>query len=305
MASALHVVLYHPSRLPVTKYGGTERVVVWLARGLAELGHRVSLIAFPGSLVPGATLIPIQPKAAALKGGPDLTPYLPADAEVLHAHVPLERPPAIPFCWTFHGTGRPGRVFPPTTIGLSADHAARHGLTQWVHNGLDPDDYRFSPTKQPRDLFLGRLHTAKGWDWAVRGARLAGRSLVVAGGWRPSIRPGLKFVGEVGGEEKMALLATSACLWVPVQWDEPFGLTTIEAMVSGTPVLGTRRGALPEVITPESGAMGDSVEELVALRPALDLLDPAAIRQHVLDRFTYRTMAENYVRIYSGSIGRG
>ena len=103
----------------------------------------------------------------------------------------------------------------------------------------------------------------------------------------------------------MQLLAESACLWVPAQWDEPFGLTTIEAMVSGTPVLGTRRGALPEVISPESGAMGSSVDELAALRPTLDALDPAAIRQHVLDHFTYRTMAARYEAIYSASIGRG
>ena len=306
MASTMNIVLYCPARLPVREYGGTERVVVWLARGLAERGHRVTVIALPGTKLPSATVIPIPNKLALQDGGPDLTPLLPPGTDIVHAHSPLKRPPeGVPFVWTFHGNGAPGRVFTPNTIGLSADHAARHGLKMWVHNGLDPDEYRFSATKLPRDLFLGRLHTVKGWDWAVRGARLAGRPLVVAGGGGPSIRPGLRFVGQVGGEEKMQLLAESACLWVPAQWDEPFGLTTIEAMVSGTPVLGTRRGALPEVISPESGAMGSSVDELAALRSTLDALDPAAIRQHVLDHFTYRTMAARYEAIYSASIGRG
>jgi glycosyltransferase involved in cell wall biosynthesis len=89
---------------------------------------------------------------------------------------------------------------------------------------------------------------------------------------------------------------------VPVQWDEPFGLTTIEAMVSGTPVLGTRRGALPEIITPSSGLMGDTLEELIALRPKLDGFDPEQVRANVLERFTYRSMAAGYERIYRRSM---
>jgi glycosyltransferase involved in cell wall biosynthesis len=299
MASALHVVLYHPDRLPVTRYGGTERVVVWLARGLAELGHRVTVLCAPGSDVPGAHVIPLKASITRQSGGPDLTPHLPDGVDLVHAHVPLQRPPReIPFLWTYHGNGALGDWFPSGGVGLSADHARRHGLTQWVHNGLDPADYRFAPRKHDFDLFLGRLHSIKGWHWAVSGARRAGRPLVVAGGWRPTVRRDLRFAGEVGGERKAALLAEAACLWMPAQWDEPFGLTTIEAMVSGTPVLGTRRGALPEIITPESGAMGDTLDELVALRPGLARLDPEAVRARVLERFTHRAMAERYVELY-------
>ncbi len=306
MASTLHIALYHPARLPVRKYGGTERVVVWLARGLAELGHRVTLLAAPGSQLPEATVVAIEPKLSTTPGGPDLTPWLPRGVDVLHSHVPLQRPPAaVPYLWTFHGNGEPGREFPDSTVALSANHAQRHGISQWVHNGLDPAEYRFQPTKQDFDLFLGRLHTVKGWRWAVAGAHESGRKLVVAGGWRPSLRTGLRFAGEVGGSEKVALLADAACLWMPALWDEPFGLTTIEAMVSGTPVLGTHRGALPEILTPGSGAMADTLEELVALRPGLAALDPEAIRARVLEAFTYRTMAARYLELYRGASGRG
>lgn len=295
----MHVALYHPSVLPVAGYGGTERVVAWLARGLAELGHQVSLLALDGSGLPEARTIAVPREEAFQEGGARLGSYLPPGLDILHAHVPLAVPPdGVPFVWTFHGTGRPGRVFPASTIGLSADHAARHGLRRWVHNGLDPADYRFGSTGEGYDLFLGRLHTVKGWQLALRGARRAGRRIRLAGGWRPAFRPGVRFVGRVAGERKRTLLAGADCLWMPAQWDEPFGLTTIEAMVSGAPVLGSRRGALPEIISPESGAMGDSLEELVALRPALDRLDRAAVRQHVLDRFTHRRMAEDYVRVY-------
>ncbi|MES2304457.1 MAG: glycosyltransferase [Gemmatimonadota bacterium] len=306
MASTLHIALYHPARLPVRKYGGTERVVVWLARGLAELGHKVTLLAAPGSQVAEATLVPVDPKVSAIPGGPDLTPLLPRGVDILHAHVPLQRPPqGVPFLWTFHGNGETGRKFPESTVALSANHAARHGISRWVHNGLDPAEYQFLPVKQDFDLFLGRLHTVKGWRWAVEGARECNRKLVVAGGWRPSLRPGLRFVGEIGGSEKVQLLADAACLWVPALWDEPFGLTTIEAMVSGTPVLGTRRGALPEVITAQSGAMGDTLEELVSLRAGLATLDPEGVRARVLEAFTHRVMAERYVELYRGVSGRG
>lgn len=299
MASTPHVALYCPAVLPVHHYGGTERVVAWLARGLAELGCRVTVLALPGSRLPEAECIPVERAEAFRSGGARLAARLPPGVDILHAHAPLSQPPAaVPFVWTFHGTGRPGRTFPPSTIALSADHAVRHGIARWVHNGLDPEEYRFGATKGASDLFLGRLHTVKGWQWAVRGARQAGRSIIVAGGWRPTLRSGVRYVGKVGGERKVALLAEARCLWVPAQWDEPFGLTTIEAMVSGTPVLGTRRGALPEVITTEAGAMGDTLEELVDARPSLDRLDPAAVRQNVLDRFTHRHMAERYLEIY-------
>lgn len=305
MASALHIALYYPAVLPVREYGGSERVVVWLARGLAELGCKVTVLSLPGSRMPEATCIPVDPAEAFRKGGARLERLLPDGVDLLHAHVPLHDPPAhLPFVWTFHGTGSPGRTFPASTIALSADHAARHQIARWVHNGLDPTEYQFRSAKGGTDLFLGRLHSVKGWQWAVKGARRSGRSIVVAGGWRPSLRRGVRYVGKVGGERKATLLAEARCLWVPAQWDEPFGLTTIEAMVSGTPVLGTRRGALPEVISPESGSMGETLDELVALRPALDELDPEAVRARVLEHFTHRHMAERYIELYWEEMSR-
>ncbi|MGH7582722.1 MAG: glycosyltransferase [Gemmatimonadales bacterium] len=295
----MHVVLYHPARLPVDGYGGTERVVVWLARGLAEMGHRVSLIAAPGSVVPEATLIPCDPAVSGRSGGPDLMPYLPSNVDVVHSHAPLRRPPTgIPYLWTLHGNLRHGRQPLPHAVAVSRDHARRHGISRWVHNGLDPAEYRFESRKERSDLFLGRMHSVKGWQWAVRGARRARRRIIMAGGWRPIFRPGVRWAGRVGGARKVELLARAACLWMPVQWEEPFGLTAIEAMVSGTPVLATPRGALPEIVAAGSGALAPTLDELVALRPSLDRLDPAEIRDNVLQRFTHRTMASRYLELY-------
>src|SRR5439155_6192131 len=237
LSAAMRIALLYHGVLPVERYGGTERVVVWLARGLAELGHEVVLIAGPGSKVPEARLVPVDPQRAE-HAGFDVRPHLPKGVEVLHAHRPLE-PIEVPTLWTMHGNARPGRHYPTgNMVCLSAHHAQRHGTRAFVYNGLDPADYRFAVVKGDFDLFLGRLHSQKGWRWAGEGARRAGRRLVVAGGWRPTLRPELRFVGTVGGWQKSDLLAEAACLWMPALWDEPFGLTQIEALVSGTPVLG-------------------------------------------------------------------
>jgi len=291
----MHIAVYFHKRLPVRGYGGTQRVIVWLVRGLVEAGHRVTLLAAPGSRVAEASVVPVAPQRGA---APDLDAHLPPGVDLLHSHGLLSPPPRCPHVSTLHGNLRPGQVATPTTILLSADHARRHDSQAFVHNGIDPADYRFRAGKSSYDLFLGRLHRIKGYHWAIDGARRAGRRLVLAGGWRPSLRRGVRFVGEVGGERKTEWLAGAACLWMPALWDEPFGLTLLEALASGTPVLGTRRGALPEVVGPEVGRLGDTLDDLVSLRPELDRIDPYACRSWVERWFTHRAMAEGYLRMY-------
>ena len=293
----MHVALYTHSRLPVRGYGGTQRVVVWLARGLAQLGHRVTLIAPAGSAVPEASLIALDPREVT-RPGFDVSPHVPADADLLHAHTPLTTAPQQPHVFTLHGNRRMWEPATPNTIFLSRDHARRHGGAAFVYNGVDPADFVYREEKAAYDLFLGRLHSAKGYRWAIEGAKLAEKRLVVAGGWRPSVRPSLRFVGSVDGQRKAALLANAQCLWMPALWDEPFGLTLVEGMMSGTPVLGTRRGALPEVVSSEAGALGDTLEDLVRLRATIDRLDPAACRARAERWFSHLRMAQEYVRMY-------
>ena len=293
----MHVALYSHSRLPVRGYGGTERVVVWLVRGLKELGHRVTLLALEGSRVPDASVVAL-PKREVNRPDFDITRFLPNSMDILHLHAPLRIAPRCPFVFTLHGN-RHGHTHPaPNTIFVSADHARRHGGEAFVYNGVDSADYIFQPAKSNYDLFLGRLNRVKGYRWATDGARRAGRRMLVAGGWRPSLRRGLRFVGSVDGHRKAELLAGAACLWMPALWDEPFGLTLVEAMMSGTPVLGTRRGALPEIVSPEAGALGNTLEELVTLRAHINACDPAVCRTHAMRWFGHIRMAEEYLRMY-------
>ena len=300
----MHIALYFWDRLPVPDYGGTQRIVVYLARGLAAAGHRVTLVAGHGSTVPEATLVPVD---LALARSPefDIRPLLPPGLDLLLACVPLRTPPEVPWIRRLAGNWKPGAVGPPNTLYLSQNHARRHGGQAWVYNGIDPADFRFRRDKDDYDLFLGRLHRVKGYRWAVEAAKRTRRRLLLAGGWRPSLSRWVRYVGKVGGARKATLLAGARALWMPALWDEPFGITLIEALVSGTPVLGTHRGSLPEVISPEVGALGDSVDELVALRPALDRIEPERCRAHVEQWFTHHTMAEGYLRVFRHFLAEG
>jgi glycosyltransferase involved in cell wall biosynthesis len=300
----MHVAVASHHRLPVAGYGGTERVVVALVRGLAALGHRVTLLAPPGTKIAEAALIELPPKRLR-DANVDLTPFVPKDADILHAHFPVFTVPRVPFVQTLHGNLRKGETVPPNTVFLSIDHARRHGSTTWVHNGLDPADYTFRRRKENWDLFLGRLHSAKGYHWAIEAAKHSGRQLIIAGGWRPSFTGAIKYVGEVDGKRKAALLARARCVWNAAQWDEPFGLATIEAWLSGTPVVGTRRGALPELATPEVAVLGDTLEELMAADERVASLSPDACRAHAEQRFTHRIMAAAYVGVYRHLVATG
>jgi glycosyltransferase involved in cell wall biosynthesis len=303
----MHVVVASHQPLPAKGYGGPQRVVVALIRGLAALGHRVTLLAPPGTKVVEATVVTVPPRK--LADGRTLAEYLPRDGTIVHAHFPLRNASGpLPFVQTVHRNLKPGAPLSPNSIFLSRDHARRHNSDVFVYNGLDPADYvfrRFPRRASQYDLFLGALHSAKGYHWAVEAAKHTGHRLIVAGGWRPSFTGSIKYVGEVDGTTKAALLARARCLWNPAEWDEPFGLVTVEALLSGTPVLGTRRGALPELIAPDVGALCATLDDMIAAAETIHTRDPAACRRHAERFFTHRVMAEEYVRLYSHLLERG
>src|SRR5438067_5073448 len=302
----MHVVVASHHRLPVEGYGGPQRVVVALVEGLAAHGHRVTVLAQPGTKLPAAARVVEVPPRTLKNSGADFTPFLPDNADILHAHFPLKQgPKGLPFVQTLHGNWKPGTPLPPHTIFLSRDHARRHGSDAFVYNGLDPKEYSFRQRKEQWDLFLGKLHSDRGYHWAVEAAKRTGRRLIVAGGWRPSFTGVIKYVGEVGGKRKAVLLARARALWMPAQWDEPFGLPTIEALFSGTPVLGSSRGALPEILTPEVGAICATLDEMIAAASNIQTRDPRACRARAERLFTHVRMAEEYVRMYDALKKKG
>ncbi len=194
----MHIALFFWDRLPVPDYGGTQRMVVSLARGLAAAGHRVTLVAGHGSVVPEATLVPVS-IAEARRPEFDIRPLLPPSLDIVLACAPLRTPPEVPWIRRLAGNWKPGTTGAPNTLYLSRNHAERHGGRAFVYNGVDPAEYRFRDHKDDYDLFLGRLHGVKGYRWAASGAKRLRRRMVIAGGWRPSLSRYVRYVGRVGG----------------------------------------------------------------------------------------------------------
>jgi glycosyltransferase involved in cell wall biosynthesis len=300
----MQIVQLHHSRLPVAGYGGAQRIVVWLAYALAELGHDVTVAAAPGTALPGLRCVALDP-AELYSATFDVRRVVPGPFDVLHFHGPPLLAPTIPYVHTLHGNMGPGRQADARAICVSENHARRHGTQSFVHNGVRLDEYRYEASKGDFDLFLARLHRVKGWRTAVAVARRCRIKLVLAGGWRPSLSRYIRFVGEVSGERKRDLLAQARCLWMPVQWDDPCPVNVLEAFASGTPVIATPRGSLPELVSPDAGGIGETEDELVALRGRLDGWDPAAVRSRAERYFSHLRMARDYIRMYEHLLRHG
>src|SRR5437870_7868619 len=207
----MHVVVASHQPLPAKGYGGPQRVIVALVRGLAALGHRITLLAPPTTRVPEATVVAVPPRK--LADPATLAPYVPRDAAIVHTHFPLRSAPgSFPFVQTVHRNLKPGAPSYPNSIFLSRDHARRHNSEVFVYNGLDPADYvfrRFPRRPSQYDLFLGALHSAKGYHWAVEAAKRSGHRLIVAGGWRPS------FTGSISSWVRWTAPPRRRCSRVP------------------------------------------------------------------------------------------
>ena len=161
--------------------------------------------------------------------------------------------------------------------------------------------------------FLGRIAPAKGTHLAIEiakeirhAAQDCGRSAArrTRSYWETIIRPHvdgkfIEYVGEVGMEEKIELLANSLAMLFPVQWEEPFGLVMIEAMACGTPVLATPGGSVEEVV--KEGVSGHVREDAAGLAQCVrDLKIPAAtVRGYMEEFFSVERMTRDYINLYN------
>ncbi|WP_236827899.1 MULTISPECIES: glycosyltransferase family 4 protein [unclassified Blastococcus] len=185
-----------------------------------------------------------------------------------------------------------------------------------VHNALRPEEWPFRAEKGDYALFLGRFHPQKAPHLALDAAHAAGVPLVLAGKCsepieheyfdrevRPRLRSSDRLMGVADAMTKRDLLAGARCLLFPIQWEEPFGMVMIEAMVCGTPVVALRGGAVAEVVTDGvTGLVCDHPDQLPAALTAVTGLDPHDCRASVIERFSADRMAEGYVSAYRKAI---
>jgi glycosyltransferase involved in cell wall biosynthesis len=335
----LRIAILAPVWFPVppTGYGGIEWVVSLLADGLTDAGHDVTLFA-SGDSRTHAKLASVFDEAPTEWIGQaywDLRHALSClvragDFDVVNDHsgmlaLALGGLVSTPFVHTVHGpvSGEPGQMYDDIValypgarlISLSMSQRRPRPELPWVANCPNALDFSVYPVHAHRGeylLFLGRMTAEKGCHRAIAIATELGLPLKIAGKLReprereyfrelvePHLRHGIEYLGEVSHGEKVELLQEARATLFPIDWEEPFGLVMIESMACGTPVIATRRGAVPEVI--EHGLTGvivDDYREMAAALAEADALEPLAIRRRAEERFAPERMVADYLDAY-------
>jgi glycosyltransferase involved in cell wall biosynthesis len=323
--------------IPPKLYGGTERVVHWLTEELVALGHDVTLFA-SGDSVTSATLEAMWPQSLRLSGSirdPNALHMLmlevvrrrAEDFDVLHFHLDyypfsLFSRHSTPFVTTLHGRlDLPEHQPVFTTFSsipvISISNAQRRPVPQagWVrtiYHGVPEDLLRPKSVTPSYLAFLGRIAPEKGVDQAIKIAGRAGLPIKIAAKidkadieyFETEIRslfdlPHVEYIGEIADRDKSDFLSGAIGLVMPINWPEPFGLSMIEAMACGTPVVAYNRGSVPEVV--EDGVTGFVVEDELSATDAvrrLSRLSRAGVRARFEQRFTARLMAKEYLATY-------
>jgi glycosyltransferase involved in cell wall biosynthesis len=184
-----------------------------------------------------------------------------------------------------------------------------------IHHGIPIDEFPYDPVGSEDLLFFGRFHADKGAGEAIRVARAVGRRLVMAGivqdaeYFAREVAPfiderNVEYRGVLGGEDRTRALGSAKAMLHLIGFEEPFGLSVVEAMACGTPVIAYRRGSMPELIDDGvTGYLVDNLDEAVAAIGRIDRIDRAACRKAVAERFTVDRMADRYLALYRQLLG--
>ena len=335
---AMRIALIAPPYFPVPPpgYGGVERVIAVLARGLAEHGHEVTLVAAPGSAAPARIVTPLEtaPLLGDVSAFTDelchaLTLYRRAgEFDVIHDHSGVGtalgamlrgHPPVV---HTLHGpwTDQAQRLYGllddrVALVAISHAQKAANPRVRYagvVHNGIDMDLHPLTTKKEDYLVFVGRISPEKRPDVAIRVARQAGLPLKMIikrsetaeiRYWEeevvPLLGPDIEVMDQPPHHVKVRVVGRARAMLFPIAWPEPFGLVMTEAMACGTPVIARPLGAAPEVIDDGvSGFLCRTEQDMVEAVDAARGVDPAACRRVVERGFSGASMVRGYERIY-------
>ncbi|GAA1260872.1 glycosyltransferase family 4 protein [Arthrobacter pascens] len=325
--------------VPPPAYGGTERVVDSLARGFADAGHEVVLAAPSDSECP-VPRVPDMRQAEPAELGftlSELSHVIRAyrgmrGVDIIHDHTmagPLypHRPASVPVVTTIHCQLTPSAVDVYRAIGKTASivaisrdqvsHAPDVPVARVIHHGMDLAAVPTGSGQGGYACFVGRMSPDKGPAQAIAIARKAGVPLRLAAKIRepeemryfreviePLMGPNEEFIGELANAEKYALMGEAFAFLNPIQWSEPFGLVMIEALATGTPVIGTPVGAAPEVVEHGSTGYLSSLDELPDLLLRAEELSRAACRASVAERFSSERMVADHLDLFTRLLGQ-
>ena len=308
-ASGLNGSGLHPREYPS---GSGYHLHDLIAQGLAEEGHEAFYYLEKG------TEVPMPP-------GVTQVTSLPSDVDIFHAPI---GPPGFaervlnfsvgcnkPCLLTCHMM-EPQKSAAANWVFVSRVLAHAHGSNRFVLNGVNPNDFVFSETKDDYLLFMGAMNKAseKGLNLALNLSLSIGFRLVVAGTGLnyETIRhvselcreAGAEYIGDVRGLKKAELLAGARAVLFPSRLTEGCPLIILEALVSGTPVISSRSGGTVEIITPETGILCDREEDWPAAFGKLSDISPAHCRKVALEKYHYRRMVKDYVWEYQVELAR-
>jgi len=326
-------------RTPPRAYGPWELVVSLLTEELVRMGLDVTLFASGDSQTSGK-LVSVCPRPYSEDSSVD-----PKVAECLHIAEVFERSAnfdlihnhfdflpltysalvSTPMVTTIHGFSSPSIVpvykkynATGSYVAISeADRSPELDYVATIHHGIDLNRFSFTGAPGRYLLFFGRLHPEKGAHEAIRVAKRAGIKLVIAGivqdqgYFDAQIRPhidghNVEYLGAVKAEQRDTVLGGALALLHLVSFDEPFGLSVVESMACGTPVIAFRRGSMPEIIRHgETGYMVADADDAIAAVNAVGSLDRAACRADVERRFSHTRMAVDYAAVYETILNSG
>jgi len=323
-------------RTPPRHYGPWEQVTSLLTEGLIERGVDVTLFATLDS-VTSARLEGVCSHGYA--EDPRIDGRV---AEALHvSHVlsrsgefdlvhnqmdwlPLafDKHALAPMVTTIHGFSGAG-ILPAYQASRSSfvaisesDRAPELDYVATIYHGVELAALPYQAHAGEDLVVFGRIHPDKGTAAAIAIARAAQRRLLICGivqderYFAEKVEPFIDgdqvvFLGSVGPQQRAEVLGNAAALLHPIAFDEPFGLSVVEAMVCGTPVVAYRLGSMPEVIDEAlTGYLAHDVDSAVTAVAAAVQLDRGRVTARARERFSADRMVSDYLRLYEQLLAR-
>lgn len=251
--------------------------------------------------------------------------------DIIHDHsgylsLPTANLSKTPVVMTMHGYFgiNEKRIFEnlkePYLVSVSKAQAALAPKLKFIGNvyhGLEMQQFPFSSKPGKYLLFVGRISMEKGVHFAIEVAQYLDIPLIIAAKldsmvdsprdvayFRQFIEPKLsdqiKWIGEIDETERNKLMSEALCLLHPITWPEPFGLTLIESMACGTPVVAFKLGSIPEVIqNGKSGYVVKDVSSMIEAVTNIQKIDRQYCRKYVLNKFSVKNMVDGYEEVYN------
>jgi len=320
-------------RTPPHHYGPWESVVSLLTEGLVVRGYNVTLFATGDSETTG-TLHAVCPQGYEEDRSVNAKVWESLhiselfdhadEFDIIHNHfdfLPLTYTglTTTPVITTIHGFSSLDilpvyKKYNDTVFYVSisdSDRAPELDYVRTIHHGINLDQFDFQPEPDDYLLFFGRIHPDKGALEAIEIAKACDKPLIMAGiiqdeaYYRDYIKPHVDnqrvtYIGSIGTVQRSMVLGKALALLHPIQFDEPFGLSVIESMACGTPVIAFNRGSMPEIIEHgKNGFLATDYYDAIKLVNQIKSINRADCRQTVIDRFTVDKMVEQYCEVYS------